>query len=227
MSHLHDSSLISDAYVYGVPGLGILGADIPAAGDNGPSPVLNDDVSADKEYFWRVETPPGSGTLTLFDDLTFTLEGAADGNWPWSYRLWEDGADQGTATVYSQVGSPAGAFSAALSDVAFSGGASVSGAVASFSATTADVVFSGGAQSVTGGAFAITTDAVTFSGGAVVVPRCSYAITLADVVFSGGARSGDAQVIPARRRIGTGTDTARPTNTVSGRRSSNQQARVA
>ena len=57
-----DSSLsdgwLSSAY----PGLGILGSAIPTAGDNGGSPVLNDGISAGKEYRWALVTPPASGT---------------------------------------------------------------------------------------------------------------------------------------------------------------------
>ena len=86
------------------PGFGILGADIPATGDNGGSPVLNDGVLPGSEYHWRVVTPPSSGTLTIHPDLSFDLEGAADGDWTWQYRLYEDGTDEGVATVSVHVG---------------------------------------------------------------------------------------------------------------------------
>lgn len=86
------------------PGFGILGADIPATGDNGGSPVLNDGVLPGSEYHWRVVTPPSSGTLTLYPDLSFELSGAADGDWSWQYRLYEDGTDEGVATVSVHVG---------------------------------------------------------------------------------------------------------------------------
>ena len=86
------------------PGFGILGADIPATGDNGGSPVLNDGVLPGSEYHWRVVTPPSSGTLTIHPDLSFELVGAADGDWTWQYRLYEDGTDEGVATVSVHVG---------------------------------------------------------------------------------------------------------------------------
>lgn len=86
------------------PGLGILGADIPTTGDNGGSPVLNDGISAGKEYRWALVTPPASGTITLYEDLTFEFSGAANGIHSATYRLWEDGVDQGTATITLQVG---------------------------------------------------------------------------------------------------------------------------
>lgn len=86
------------------PGFGILGADIPATGDNGGSPVLNDGVLPGSEYHWRVVTLPSSGTLTIHPDMSFELSGAADGDWAWQYRLYEDGTDQGVATVSVHVG---------------------------------------------------------------------------------------------------------------------------
>lgn len=85
-------------------GFGILGADIPASGDNGGSPVLNDGVSPTSEYYWRVVTPPGSGTLTIYPDLSFDIVGAADGYWTWQYPLYEDGTVEGVATVSIHVG---------------------------------------------------------------------------------------------------------------------------
>lgn len=85
-------------------GFGILGADIPATGDNGGSPVLNDGVLPGSEYHWRVVTPPSSGKLTIHPDLSFELSGAADGDWTWQYRLYEDGTDEGVATVSVHVG---------------------------------------------------------------------------------------------------------------------------
>ena len=91
---------ISGAFVVKkYPGFGILGADIPTTGDNGGSPVINDSPAATSEYHWRLETAPASGTVTIYPDLTFAHTGAADGSWTWQYRLFEDGVDQGVATV--------------------------------------------------------------------------------------------------------------------------------
>ena len=80
-------------------GFGIRGADISATGDNGGSPALNDGISADAEYYWRVVTPPASGTLEIFPDLTFDHSGAADGTWPWVYELFSVDGSLGQATV--------------------------------------------------------------------------------------------------------------------------------
>lgn len=86
------------------PGFGILGVDIPTTGDNGGSVVLNDDIEPTGEYSWRVVTPPAEGVLTIYPDLSSLHTGAPDGVWPWVYRLYKFGVDQGTATVYSRFG---------------------------------------------------------------------------------------------------------------------------
>ena len=85
-------------------GFGILGADIPNSGDNGPSPVINDGLTPDSEYHWRVVSQPASGVLTIYPNLTFEHVGASDGTYQWSYRLFENGVDQGVATVYDHFG---------------------------------------------------------------------------------------------------------------------------
>ena len=106
MSHLVSSSPpISGAHtVKQYAGFGILGSAIPATGDNGGSPVLNDAISSTAEYYWRVETLPDAGTLTIYPDLSYLLVGASDGVHPWVYRLFENGIDQGTATVTERIG---------------------------------------------------------------------------------------------------------------------------
>lgn len=108
MSHVVSSSApITSAHtVKQYAGFGILGADIPATGDSGGSPVLNDSIISTSEYHWRVETPPSAGVLTIYPDLTFEWDGAgvADGSYPWVYRLFDQGVDAGTATVNQTVG---------------------------------------------------------------------------------------------------------------------------
>ena len=99
-----DSALSGGWLTSDYPGLGILGSAIPTTGDNGGSPVLNDGISAGKEYRWALVTSPASGAITLYEDLTFEFSGASDGIHSATYRLWEDGVDQGTATITLQVG---------------------------------------------------------------------------------------------------------------------------
>jgi hypothetical protein len=218
MSHIVASSApIAAAHtVKRYPGFGILGADIPDDGDNGPSPILNDSPVSTAEYHWRVETAPSAGELTIYPDLTFEWDssGAADGAYPWVYRLFENGVSQGTATVAQQVGSPVGAFAATLDVITFAGGASVSPRAAfslttddaivvagarvspsaAFGLTTDEAVFAGGgsvAGAPASGGFAITTDAITFAGGASVSPAGAFSVSLADAAFVGGASVGN------------------------------------
>ena len=111
MSHAVASSApITSAHtVKQYAGFGILGADIPATGDNGGSPVLNDSIVSTSEHYWRLETAPSSGMVTLYPDLSFEHTGAADGVWPWVYRLYWANIDgsygNGTATVTDTFGS--------------------------------------------------------------------------------------------------------------------------
>lgn len=92
-------------------GFGIRGADIPTTGDSGGSPVLNDGILSTSEYYWEVETPPSSGTVTIYPDMTFEHSGASDGTWPWVYRLYWVDADgtngNATATVTDVFGTAA------------------------------------------------------------------------------------------------------------------------
>lgn len=113
------SPLISGAFaVRAYPGFGILGADIPTEGDNGASPVANDiGIVADGEYYWRRETSPSDGTLTLYPDLTFEFD-APNGAYSWMYRVGDSsGLSETTGTVYSTFGATDGAATGALSSI--------------------------------------------------------------------------------------------------------------
>lgn len=109
MSHVVSASApIASAHTVKLyPGFGILGADISTTGDSGGSPLANDTLDPAGEYYWRVETPPSSGTVTIYPDATFTHTGAADGVWTWQYRAFKTGVDQGVATVTDTFGAAA------------------------------------------------------------------------------------------------------------------------
>ena len=95
---------LSSAY----PGLGATGAVIKAAtatGEHGPGITNNDTLANASEYYFRVVTPPASGTLALTELIQATLTVSADGVYTWVYRLFEDGVDLGTATVTDVIGS--------------------------------------------------------------------------------------------------------------------------
>ena len=107
MSHRHDTSLIANAYVFGVGGLGVLGSAIPSDGDHGAGYAYNDltlPADANKEIRGEILTVPSSGSFFAYEDTSFELDGAVDGTYTFSYRLYVDGADLGTATATIVVG---------------------------------------------------------------------------------------------------------------------------
>ena len=88
-------------------GHGVRGDAVPSTGAHGPSPIYNDltlPADAAKEYRWAVVTPPATGALTIYEDGSFDFAAPGDGTYSFVYRLWEDGADLGTATVTLTIG---------------------------------------------------------------------------------------------------------------------------
>ncbi|MEJ1938144.1 Ig-like domain-containing protein, partial [Nostoc sp. NIES-2111] len=85
-------------------GLGVTGSELRAttgAGASGAGLLFNDWDTGDdaKEFRALLVTAPSSGALTLNEDGTFSLTGAADGSYSLTYRLFVDGADLGTASA--------------------------------------------------------------------------------------------------------------------------------
>lgn len=145
------SELISGAYVVGETGLGVLAEDIPTIGLDGASFLYNDlSLPADngKEVRGLIVTPPSDGVFYAWEDGSFTLTDAADGSYTFVYRLYVDGADQGTATATITVGAAASSTlsgSATLGDVSADGALAQAGASdLSGSATLGDIAASGG-----------------------------------------------------------------------------------
>lgn len=103
MKSRYDAPLIAGKCVYGNPGLGVTGAVIratTATGTHGPGLLYNDwDSGADdaKEFRALIVSPPSSGTLFVFEDGSFTFNGAPDGAYTLTYRLFVDGVDLGVA----------------------------------------------------------------------------------------------------------------------------------
>lgn len=187
-AELDAGAWLSSAY----PGHGILGYDIPSVGVSGPSPVLNDSIILGQEYRWRLVSPPGAGTLVMYEDTSFDFYGAPDGDYTFTYRLFETGVDVGTATVSLHVGPP----------------------VAALATTTDPALFSGSAGlGPPGAALATTTDPSTFSGSAGLGPSCSILATTAESIAAlsaGGAPSAAiaATTAPAIFTYGTPSSTA-------------------
>lgn len=103
------SSLIAGACVVGHRGLGLLGSVIratTATGTHGPGYLYNDLTGADdlKEIRGLIVTPPSAGVFTAFEDGSFTLVGAPDGSYSFTYRLFADGTDLGTASADIAIG---------------------------------------------------------------------------------------------------------------------------
>jgi hypothetical protein len=122
------AELISGAYVLGDTGLGVLGSAVPSAGEHGPSYLYNDlslPADANKEIRGLIVTAPSAGTFFAFEDGSFSLVGAPDGTYTFTYRLFVDGADLGTATATITIGGGAGALlsgAAVLSGITANGG---------------------------------------------------------------------------------------------------------
>lgn len=103
------TSLITGACVVGNRGLGLPGSVIrgaTATGAHGPGFLYNDLTSSDdgKEIRGLIVTPPSSGVFIAYEDGSFSLAGAGDGAYSFTYRLYVDGADLGTTTASVTLG---------------------------------------------------------------------------------------------------------------------------
>lgn len=180
--------LISGACVVSLyDGLGITGAALRSAtstGGTGAGLLYNDWDSGDdaKEFRALLVTAPSAGTLTLNEDGSFSLAGAADGTYSLTYRLFVDGADLGTASASITIGAGASVFSVAPAgvpsalamgspSVSFAGGSAFAVAAVSVASTMAfgapSISFSGGS------AFAVFPAGIGASL-AVGVPGASF-----------------------------------------------------
>ncbi len=101
------SSLISGAIVCGDRGLGVLGSQIPSSGDSGAGYLYNDlSIPSDngKEVRGLIVSAPSSGSFFAYEDSSFEFSGAPDGLYSFTYRLFVDGEDLGTAVSTLTVG---------------------------------------------------------------------------------------------------------------------------
>jgi len=101
-SELVSGGWLSSAY----PGHGIRGDAISSTGTDGPSPLYNDlslPADAAKEYRWVLITIPSSGVFRAEENGNFSLIGAADGAYTFTYRLYEDGVDKGVVSPPSTI----------------------------------------------------------------------------------------------------------------------------
>jgi hypothetical protein len=84
-------------------GLGIPGADIPASGDHGASPLHDDGLASSGEYRIVTTAAPSAGTLTVYPDTSLSFS-APDGVYTWVFTLYEDSVVVGSETVTLEVG---------------------------------------------------------------------------------------------------------------------------
>lgn len=101
------TSLISGSLVCGNRGLGVLGYEVPSGGDNGAGYLYNDlslPADNDKEVRGLIIAPPSAGTLFAYENSSFEFA-APDGSYEFTYRLFVDGVDLGTATASISIGS--------------------------------------------------------------------------------------------------------------------------
>lgn len=129
MSYKYGTALVPSAYHYGGGGLGVLGSSVPSTGEHGASYLYNDlDLPADNgvEVRGLVETPPSDGTFFAYEDGSFSLVGAPDGEYTFTYRLYVDGVDLGTAGVTLFIGTE-GLYGAAVLPGITAGGTIIGG----------------------------------------------------------------------------------------------------
>lgn len=175
MSHRHGAPLVADAHCHGTGGLGVLGSEISSAGTNGPGYAYNDlDLPDDagKEIRGLITQWPSAGTLTAYEDTSFTFDGP-DGTYTAQYQLYVDGvAVGGPATITLQRGGVAthdAGGDVAASSVAVSGAASRSrqhAATGAISAAAADVAGAASRTRVHASTGALQASAAAVSGDA-------------------------------------------------------------
>lgn len=184
---------LSSAYA----GLGIPGYAIPRAGVSGASPIANDSISDTEEYRWRGLSAPAAGTLVLYENTSFDFYGAPDGDYTFTYRLFESGADAGTATVNLHVGPPTCSLAVTTAAAVFAGSAASSGTspACAIAATTADAVFSGSAARFGSCFIAVATADAVAALAAISSPVAAIAATTASVVSA--IRAVGDYVVPA------------------------------
>lgn len=176
MSHRHDTSWISGAYVFGGGGFGVLAETIPSTGDNGGSflyPAVTLPADNGKEICGRITTWPTGGTLVADENGAFDYTPSGSGPDFFEYQLIVDGVPSTTDIGYG----------AGIGRVNLQVGA----AAALISATTADALFSGSSHPVVTSVFVLTTNDAVFSGSSHPVCSAVISLTTANAVFSGNA----------------------------------------
>jgi hypothetical protein len=141
------TELISGAYVIGETGLGVLGSAVPSTGLYGASYLYNDinlPGEASDEFYGLILTPPSAGTFYAWEDSSFSLVGAPDGTYPFTYRGFKNGVTYGDITSYITIGDSAViSGTATLGDVSATGTLFTGASTATGTATLGNITASG------------------------------------------------------------------------------------
>lgn len=96
---------------WGVAGLGVPGASIPATGTHGPAAAydfLTLPAQNAVEAQWLMQTYPSAGAFDMGEDTGFALTGAPDGTYTFTGILKFDGVSQGLKTHTITIGAASG-----------------------------------------------------------------------------------------------------------------------
>lgn len=169
----YGGDFIAGAQVYGGGGLGVLGSEVPATGEHGPGYLYNDlslPADAGKEVSGYIEAPPvGLTNFFAWEDSSFEAAGPS-GEYGFTYRLFVDGADLGTAVASISIANAADLAGAAQGQASAAGGLSVQPLLhgAAAAAGSASGTLSGGGASAVdlgGSAQGQGSAAASFAGG--------------------------------------------------------------
>lgn len=93
------------------PGHGIQAQNVPATGSNGAGYLYNDiaeySFATTDELRGQILTLPAAGTLTPYEDSSFSFAGAPDGVYTFTYRGFRNGVSYGDYTVTMTIGAQA------------------------------------------------------------------------------------------------------------------------
>lgn len=162
-------------------GFGVLGAELPTTGEQGPSFLLDDLDGGDEstEVRPRITAVPSAGTFTADEFGAFALVGAPAGTYTFKYRPIVGVTELGEATETIVIGgATTAAFDAVLPGLDWSGAAQLSASSVAFDATLPALAWAGVVQlqSVTPVAFAAALPALVWAGavsldGTVAAPQ--------------------------------------------------------
>ena len=179
--------------VVGFGGWGVLGSELPATGEHGPSvgyQWIDPIADANKEIWVRITTEPSAGTLLMWPDSSFEYDGPST---TFEAQLAVDAADVGTPqTVTVTVGAGgAGALAAqeAGSDAAAIAGAVLVAGALSVTESGADAFASSGAVKIAGSLSAAEqgADTAIIVGGNILAGYLAAQESGSDTAAASGA----------------------------------------